>query len=158
MPFRIELESPHKLIADGEDLMIEHYGEMGLPGVLSLDRAQLGRMFQDGVLFPFALRDGGALIGYAIVQAFPTLFNKNYRRAWCEAIYIAPDRRGEGLARRLVEHVEGFMHTWGVRFIDFNVSALPVLRGDAETAKVGDILARMGYGQSGETWTRRLEG
>lgn len=158
MPFTVTMEAPHKLIADGEDLMIDHYGEMGLPGVLSLNRAQLDRLYQDGVLFPFALREDRKLVGYAIVEAYPTLFNQNYRRAWCEAIYIAPERRGEGLARKLVEHLEGFMRHWGVRHISFQVSSEPILRGEGETAKVGALLAGMDYGLSGETWSRRLEG
>jgi GNAT superfamily N-acetyltransferase len=153
----ITVEAPHKLISDGEDLMIDHYREMGLPGVLALDRAQLGRLYQDGVMFPFALRDDGKLIGYAIVEAYPALFNRNLRRAWCEAVYIVPERRGEGLARALVEHVEGFMKAWGIRHISFEVSSTPVLRGDAETAKVGEILASLGYRGTGESWSKRLE-
>lgn len=156
--FAILLDTPARLIASGEELMIEHYREMGLPGVLSLDVGALGMAYTAGTLFPFALREDGELVGYAIVTASPTLFNKHLRRAWCEAIYIKAERRGEGLARSLAEHVEGFMKAWGVRHVSYTVSPEPILRGDAETAKVGQILAGLGYAHDGEVWSKRLEG
>ena len=154
----ITLDPPNKLRVEGEELMIEHYREMKLPGVLSLNWPALGKMYRDGSLFPFGVRKGGELIGYAIVVVSPMLFNQSMKWGWCEALYLDPAHRGQGHMREMTEFVEGALKPWGVHILSFSVSPRAICRGAEDDAKVGELLGAMAYAQTAEIWSKRLEG
>ena len=57
----------------------------------------------------FAAYDGGRLVGYARVVTDRSTF------AWLCDVYVAPERRGEGVGTALVEAVHAQLAGWGVK-------------------------------------------
>lgn len=154
----ITLDPPNKLRVEGEELMIEHYREMKLPGVLNLNWPGLGKMYRDGVLFPFGVRIDGELIGYVIVVCQPMLFNQSMKWGWCEAIYLDPEHRGKGYMPEMTRFVEAALKPWGVHILSFSVSPRTICREGKDDAKVGEMLGALDYVQTAEIWSKRLEG
>jgi GNAT superfamily N-acetyltransferase len=154
----VTLEAPAKLRAEGEEMMIEHYREMGLPGDLCIDWPALGKLYRDGVMFSFGFRKNRKLIGYAVVMAQPALFNTRIKRGDGQALYLDPEHRGEGNLETLLFHVEGVLKHRGVSSLSWSVSPTEVGRGPKCETKVGELMAGFDYRLAAETWMKPLEG
>lgn len=96
----------------------------------------------EGQLFAFGLRHT-ALVGFAICVLKPELAFRGRITAFCEAIYIAPEYRGEG-TRILLAEVEKCMRAQGAWQLSLH-----------HAAEKG-VLAPIGAAWRMQVWTKRL--
>lgn len=98
------------------------YADSVLNGVASYelsppDEAEMGRRFaaiaDHGYPYLIALADTGAVLGYAYVSAFRT--RPAYRWTVEDSVYLAPEARGRGVGRALLEALIGRAEALGFR-------------------------------------------
>lgn len=69
--------------------------------------------------------DDGRLVGSAMLSSRDALSPESGRKPWLTGLYVAPDRRGEGIARALVREIEQLAAVRG--FAEAFLDCIPAL-------------------------------
>jgi hypothetical protein len=145
----IEWEPLDRLVADGlEDLAALHWEESeidhaAVPLALDLDRA---RAFERAGQHKIAgLRRNGELIGYAAFILVTSMFHATVDHAFCDAIYVEPERRGLASLWLLDWCEQALTPASGVCKLYISERIPTGLSDRDKAARFGSLLALRGY-------------
>lgn len=132
-------------------LMIAHDQEIvdditrAWPLEVDVDRYRL--VEAAGMLRVFTARDEGELVGYATFMVVASIHRKSLVVAHEDALYLKPDQRKAGVARRLMDFAEDSLSAECVMVMYHSPCGNP---------RFGTLLARSGYTKYSEHYARRL--
>lgn len=111
---------------------------------LNPDWNEYHRLYIQGRLKAYTVRDEGVLVGYFVVIISKSMHYKDHKFANCDIIYVKPDSRAGMTGYKLIKFVEGQLKNHGVSLIHINTKV---------HAPFDKLLERMDY-----TLTERLYG
>jgi GNAT superfamily N-acetyltransferase len=124
---------------------IAHYDDI----LLAPDHAAYERCEDAGALRVWVVRQGEAIVGYAIFFVRPHLHYAGTLYAHQDVLYVAPEHRARGLGPRLVRHCDQALAAEGVVVVAHHVkSKHPALQR---------VLERQGYEVQDVILTKRLD-
>lgn len=102
------------------------YGdEAGRERMAPVFREQLRTWLTTGQVRGWIAEDGGAIVGGALLQlkeALPTPLSLQRVRGYLYNVYVVPEARGNGLARRLTETALAHAREIGVEMVELHAS------------------------------------
>jgi hypothetical protein len=152
------LETLDQLRADGfDDLLADNFAEVEThQDVSPLDvnwPAYYG-LARSGILKCFALRRGGALVGYNLFFLQPTLHSRRTVWAVNDLVYLIPEERRGWAGVRLIRGTEQLLREAGAKVILYG--SKPDLSSKRHRDSVGKLFARLGYGVFDHNWSKAL--
>jgi GNAT superfamily N-acetyltransferase len=126
-------------------LLLRNAEETGLPADFDWDRYVI--LENMGVFQAFTARIAGAIIGYAAFMVTQSMHSRSLRMAVCDTIWVAPEHRRTGAGVRLIRFCEAHYRAAGCGMICIAAKTLN---------RVGEMLERLGYGESERTYTKEL--
>jgi GNAT superfamily N-acetyltransferase len=125
-----------------EALVLEYQEEIG--DTPDPDWPEMRRLEAVRDLFTFAVLDGEAIGGFAIVRLMPVLAHRGQKIALADFIYIKPEHRGTG-TRQLIETIIGAMRGKATKFVVHHG-----IIGDA-------VFPPLGHAACARIWSRDIE-
>lgn len=116
---------------------------------LAPDHEAYERVEAAGGLRVWLVRQGAAIVGYAIFFVRAHMHYAGSINAHQDVFYVAPEHRARGLGPRLIRHCEDALRAEGVQIVTHHVKpAHPAL---------GAVLTRQGYEIAEHIYAKRLD-
>ncbi|WP_341941600.1 GNAT family N-acetyltransferase [Microbacterium sp. LWH10-1.2] len=137
-------------LAAFDALLLSHEADFGAvfrrPGAEQLLLASMTDRLRSWPDWTWLIEQDGAALGY--VHAFPEAETPGSPpRAYLDAMYLAPDARGAGLGRRVIDAVHGILAGEGTGSVRLDYSVA--------NPQSGPFWSRLGYRPVTTTWQRR---
>lgn len=151
-------EKIDQLLASGfEDLLAIDWEEMEQPSgepPLAVNWPHARQLERQGMLKALAVRVSGRLVGYNVFFLHPTLNYRSTVWAMNNAIWLAPEHRKLRTGVTLVTRAYDDLIAMGATKVIYH--ARPERLGlPASHARLGRLLAKLGYAMEEEVWVRR---
>lgn len=99
----------------------------------------------------FTVRKDWKMVGYLQYYVFQDVHSKSVTQAREDAFFVHPDHRGSGVAAKLLDYAEDFLHKLGCRTVGMTSKA-PVGAPD-----IGPFLEKRGYRPIAVYYVKELE-
>lgn len=126
----------------------EHYEEIAFYKDIALEPDEETYMALAPALRVYTVRDGGALVGYAMFLVRPNPHYRSSLTATQDVLYLKPAYRRGMTGVRLLRHAEDRLRAEGVQVVYHHAK---------RTNRVGELLGRLGYDLVDTIWAKRLD-
>ena len=148
-------EKQHEIIPDIDPLYTAHYAETEqgyLPSTqYKPNYAEYKRAEVEGKFVLFTVRKGSTLVGYLQYYVFRDMHAAGALAAREDAFYLAPEHRGAGLSKHILDYAEHFLQKLGCTFVGMTDKS-PV-----GGAPIGSFLKRRDYREVAIYYVKELE-